>query len=348
MKCPRLIPIVVCALVVASLGARPQQPGQAAAPAQGQQVPQAKIPVVVNLVVVPVIVKDSDGHLVPDLGKDEFRVLEDNVEQMIDVFANDPFPLSVIVLIDNDLQTRVASQVEASLPAVAGGFSTRDEVLVARYDQRFRPGKGFTTDLDKLLTELQRVTVKSSPAPAPAGGTLESGPSINGIPAPGAAQIPPSGIILKGQPTKTVNDALYEAAQLLKSRGRDRRKIIFLISDGVNARGNKYSFDDTVRALLGADVSVYGVGVGSAYLNRRFTVLSKYANATGGDVFYASKRSDMEALYPLVTEEARNQYTLGYSPRGTDHSVEYHSIEVRVKRPHLTLITREGYYSGPR
>jgi hypothetical protein len=54
----------------------------------------------------------------------------------------------------------------------------------------------------------------------------------------------------------------------------------------------------------------------------------------------------MEELYSRVTEEARNQYTLAYSPSGTDRSTEYHSIEVRVKREGLTILTREGYYAG--
>ena len=37
---------------------------------------------------------------------------------------------------------------------------------------------------------------------------------------------------------------------------------------------------------------------------------------------------------------------LVYSPAGTDRRAEYHSIEVRVKRPRLNMLTREGYYSG--
>ena len=47
-----------------------------------------------------------------------------------------------------------------------------------------------------------------------------------------------------------------------------------------------------------------------------------------------------------MTEEARNQYTLAYNPTGTDRSAEYHQIEVRVKRPGLNILTREGYYAG--
>ena len=44
-------------------------------------------------------------------------------------------------------------------------------------------------------------------------------------------------------------------------------------------------------------------------------------------------------------EEARNQYTLYYSPKG-DRKVDYHTIEVRVRREGLTILARQGYYGG--
>lgn len=348
MNCTRKILTVLSALAllaparVVSAGQQSSRPS----PPGSQEDVQARIRVTTNLVVVPVTVKDPAGRLVPDIAKDEFRLFEDNVEQHVDIFSSEPFPLSVVILIDNDLETRVAEQVEPTLPALAAGFSASDEVYVARFDQTFKEGKGFTKDADQLFTQLKRVKVQSSPPPAPGGGTLDSSPKINGIPAPGASQIPPSGKILKGQPTKNVDDAVFAAAELLKDRGRDRRKIIILISDGVNSRHNRVSFDDSVRALLTSGISVYSVGVGNAYFNRKLTVLSKYAHATAGDVFYAARRDEVEQLYATVFEEARTQYTLAYAPRGTDRALEYHSIEVRVKRPGLSIQARDGYYSG--
>ncbi len=331
----------LAALFLAAGAAFAQNPAPA-----GQDDAVALIRVNVNFVVVPVAVKDSVGRLVADLAREEFRILEDDVEQRIEVFSSEPFPLSVVVLVDNDLEARVADQVEQTLPALVGGFSANDEVLLARFDQTFKEGKGFTHDPDQLLTQLKRTRVGGSPPPAPAGGPLSGAPRINGRPAPGADQLPNSGIIIKGQVSKNVDDAVFAAATLLKDRGRDRRKIIILISDGANSRHNKVSFGDSVRSLLSAGISVYGIGVGNAYFNRRLTTLSKYARATAGDVFYGLKRGEIEQLYAGAFEQARNQYTLAYTPRGTDRSLEYHSIEVRVKRPGLYVQAREGYYSG--
>lgn len=329
-------------------GNRPE-PQQSTSAAQ-QNNRQGVIPITVNQVIVPVTVKDGSGRIVPDLHQDEFRIFEDNVEQRIVSFRAEPTPMSVVLLIDNDLKSKDARQVGESLRAIVAGLSVKDEAFVCRFDQFFHPGKGFTADQDKLLTELKRTSLDEEPSVGPPGAPIANGPSINGHSATSdAPNIASATINIKNQPNKALDDAVYSAAQLLKDRDpqRERRKIIFLISDGINGpKANTNKYDTVKEELLRHDISVYGVGVGSAFFERRFERLSKYAHDTGGDVYYALKRQAMEELYSRVTEEARNQYLLAYSPSGTDRGAQYHSIEVRVKREGLTILTREGYYAG--
>ncbi len=331
----------------------PQEAAQAAQdPTAPPDVPRlsearAKITVNANLVVLPVTVKDHSGRLVPDLGRDEFRVLEDNVEQRIDVFTTEAFPLSMVILIDNDLKKGDAKEVQDSLDAIVGGMSDLDEAFVCRFDQFFHPGKGFTSDQDKLLTELRRTKLDSQPAVLPPGGPFD-GPSVNGHAPDGSPRIPESTHTIFAQPTKALDDAVFGAAQLLKERPRNRRKIIFIVSDGVNG-GKKYNtntYDNTVKEVLAYSISVFAVGVGSAFYDRRFERLSEYAHATGGDVYYAAKKESLQDLYSRVTEEARNEYTLAYVPRETNRAKDYHDVEVRVKREGLTILTRNRYYTG--
>lgn len=329
---------------------------QEAAPAAQEPAPpdnarlsdaRAKITVNANLVVLPVTVKDRSGRLVPDLGKDEFRIFEDNVEQRIDVFTNEGFPLSMVILIDNDLKKGDAKEVQDSLDAIVGGMSDLDEAFVCRFDQFFHPGKGFTSDQDQLLTELRRTKLDSHTGVMPPGGPF-NGPSVNGHAPDGSPQIPESTRTILAQPTKALDDAVFGAAQLLKERPRNRRKIIFIVSDGVNG-GKKYNtntYDNTVKEVLGHGISVFSVGVGSAFYDRRFERLSEYAHATGGDVYYAAKKESLQDLYSRVTEEARNEYTLAYVPRETNRAKDYHDVEVRVKREGLTILTRNRYYTG--
>jgi Ca-activated chloride channel family protein len=332
-----------------SLQSAPATAGQRTQTAPPPSDARAKISVNSNLVVLPVTVKDRSGNLVADLRSDEFRVFEDNVEQRIDVFTAEAFPLSMVLLLDNDLKEKDAQQVRKSLDAVVGGLSLEDEAFICRFDQFFHPGKGFTADHDVLLTELQRTTLDTQPSVAPPSGGIANGPSINGHSAIGdAPNIAPATIAIGNQPTKALDDAVFGAAQLLRDRDRNRRKIILLISDGANGgkKTNKMTYDSVVKTLQHDNIEVYSVAVASAFLERKFSRLVEYAHDSGGEVFFAAKRETLEELYSRISEEARNQYTIAYVPRGTDRSADMHSIEVRVKREGLSIKTRDRYYAG--
>src|SRR5207248_1079007 len=150
---------------------------------------------------------------------------------------------------------------------------------------------------------------------------------VNNHPVPGAPI--PAQSATQGLTTKHIDDAIHAAAEALATRGRERRKVIILVSDGTNAKNNTYSYDDTLKLALSSDVSVYAVGVDSAILNRTKSVLARYAQSTGGDVYYGTSSSALSDVYANVAEQARNQYTIGYVPANTDHTKNYHAIEVR-------------------
>jgi VWFA-related protein len=365
MKCPRKILVTALAIGLAgatiAISRAQESPGQAPslqpkgsqAPeprAQDKQAedPRARIIERVSLVIVPVTVKNGAGELVTDLQENDFRVFEDGVEQPIAVFSDDALPLSAAILIDDDLKQGTAEKVQKTLETLAGAFSASDEVSLWRFDEvPEQISEEFISDNDKLLTQLKHIDLSSS-FPGIGSYTMTDGPRVNTAAPPGPAKIPTEA---NGHPnTKHVNDAIYAAAEQLQNRPRERRRIIFLISDGQNAKNNTHKYEDTLKLLLSADISVYAVGVGEANLNRGITflgnnVLSKYAHSTGGDIFYGGvSRENLEELYGRVSDQARNQYIIGYSGAHTDHSKPYHSIEVRVKRPGLSLLTRDGYY----
>ena len=51
--------------------------------------------------------------MVPGLRRDDFRVFEDKIEQKITELSADPRPLSLVVLVDNDMKQKDADQVDA-------------------------------------------------------------------------------------------------------------------------------------------------------------------------------------------------------------------------------------------
>jgi VWFA-related protein len=333
--------------------ARAQQPApesQAPAAQPGRQQLPPRIIVHAYTVIVPVTVKDSRGQLVAGLQKSDFQILADNVQQQIENFSADPMPLSAVVLIDNDLPNRSATQVQNSLVAVSAGFGHNDEVALVTYDKFPTTVSNFTFSNDKLFTELQRLDLGSHTNMVIADPTT-AGPMANGKPLPTGTGVPMHG---SGRYVEhdALNDAIYASAEMLKPRGRDRRKIIFLISDGANSSNNAHTFDETLHYLLSNDISVYSISVthsvpfGRKLVQRGLAEIDKYALDTGGDTYFAGKQRDLERMYTQVTEQARNQYTLTFSPHSVSVAKDYHSIEVRVDRPDLTIETRQGYYDS--
>ncbi|HEX9759535.1 MAG TPA: VWA domain-containing protein [Candidatus Acidoferrales bacterium] len=347
----RLAATALAFFLAAPAPVTPQQPPPSQRPPDPAQQraqdddPRFRIRRSVELVVVPVTVKDSRGRLVYDIRQDEFRIFEDGVEQEIALYSVDPFPLSAHVLIDSGLPQSTSEMVAQASPAIAGGFSQFDEVSVSLFELFTRPLLEFTADNDKLFDMLKRLELGGY-TPGQGSTAMTNPPRVNTGPPldPRAStrQMPTS-----ERNAKNLDDAIHEAAQSLRDRGRERRKIIFIISDGRNSRSNTFSFDDTLKLLLSSDISVYAIGVGDAGILNPNNTLARYARQTGGDIFYARGRGDLESAFSRVTEQSRNQYTLAYTPRDTSRTSDYRSIEVRVRRPSLTLLTRDGYFAIP-
>jgi Ca-activated chloride channel family protein len=328
----------------------PPAPVTTPTPQTGSSQQQAP-PIIVRTesVIVPVTVKDSGGQLVGDLGESDFRVFDDGIEQQIRGFSSEAVPLSAVVLIDNDLEQKEAGQVQSSLVAIAAGFGPDDEAAVVTYEAFPKTVFDFSTNNDDLFTQLKRIDLASHPAGIVSDPTTQ-GPTVNGLPLPTGTGVPPHGS-RRYVKISALNDALYAANDMLKTRPRDRRKIIFLVSD-MSSSANAHTFDETLRALQLNDVSVYSISVvhtvpvGRSLVQRGAAQVERYATDTGGDNFFASKPDDLERLYSDVTEQARNEYRLTFSPQDVDRSRDYHEIEVRVRRPGLVIVTRQGYYQS--
>lgn len=316
----------------------PQQKTLSPSPSEAQ----AKISVNSDLVILPVTVKNRFGELVADLQQEDFLIFDNGVEQSIEVFTSEAFPLSLVILLDDDLKSKDAAQVTPSLRAIAAGISANDEALVCRFDLDFHPGESFTTDFDKLWADLKSAQERTAPSAAgPVPFVYDPfslcksciGPAVH--------------TNLGSRPTKALDDALHASAELLHDRGAARRKVILLVSDGINGpQFNRFTYADTLEALLRDNVSVYSLAVGSnGILQRKFARLQNYATDTGGDVYYASTSSAMERLYSQITEQARHEYTLAYVPHNVTATATYHKLEVRVARDAVTVKTRQGYYA---
>jgi len=299
-----------------------------------------KVPV--DLVIVPATVEDKDGKPVYDLRKEDFELSEEGVVQNISYFSVDPFPLSVSILLDRSTDNRTQTALKETLLSLVEAFSSFDEISLFQFENTVDKLQDFTFNKEEILKAFKRLSLVGSP-PGVVGGPFARETSLNGIPVE-----PSAGTV---QPPKSLNthidDAVFTASQELRRRGKNRRKIIILISDGQNAPGNRNSFESTIEAVLRSEILVYGVAQGSALLSRRLNALTKYAGQSGGAVFYPVKESGFAESYQRIAEMARNQYVLGFVSQKQAQEVSFRKISVRIRERDANVKTRKGYYAIP-
>lgn len=298
----------------------------------------------VDLVLVPVTVKDREGNLVTDLTREDFRLFENGEEQPIRYFSIDPFPLSAVILLDRGLRASAAKAVQKTLPTLASAFGPEDEFSLIVFDSFPRTVVEFTRDPEQLHLAFQGLAREPSSVPgATTGGPLSAGPRINTLPVDPSAR---STLPQARKSVKNIHDALFAAALALRNRERGRRRVVFIVSDGRNSRLNVHGFKETRDLLLAADISVYAIGIDNARFALGTTVLSDYARVTGGDVYAPLKQAARERASTRIGEQARYQYTLVYAARPAPAGRTYRPIEVRVRRSGLTVRARDGYFAG--
>lgn len=297
----------------------------------------------VHLVVVPVTVKDRAGRLVQDLTREDFRVREDGKQRPVQYFSNELTPISALVLLDTGMSSKSLAIVRSQLRSLSNAFGPNDEVALYFFDQHIRLGLNFTSNADLVVDAVERQGTQAKVegnAPGMVGGPLAGSPVVNGV----NIGNPGSGPILSTAVSKSIHDALYEAAQQLRHRPEGRRRVVLILSDGVTG-GDTFSYQAMMKALEVAQATVYAINFGTGWVAKRADLLARVARDTGGDVAYVRRPSGLDAACFLLANEARNAYVLGFTPSVADG--KFHDIDVRVSRRGLKLIARKRFFAPP-
>jgi len=334
----------------------PQPSGyQPPPPQSASQRDLGTIKVTVNFIAVPVTVKDDSGRLVSGLLPKDFQLLEGGAKQELKYFTSDPFALSAAIVYDQGLPDVAVQKINQTFAALEGAFSPYDEVAIYTYSSAVRKlkdfgafGKGTSQVFSLLKSETGRTG-----GPQVYSGPLASGPTVNGLPVGGG----PNLIQRAPQESHALNDALLRAAVDLGKRPRERRKVIFIISDGRES-GSEAAYADVLRVLLTNEITVYAVAVDDAAIPviRKLkeiklprkgygNILPKYTSATGGEDFPEFSQSAIEEAYSRAMGDARNQYTLGYYSHAQPGT--YRQLDVKVARSGLKVVAKDGFFALP-
>ncbi len=313
---------------------------------------------------VPVTVKDSKGNLVPGLTWRDFRVFENGVYEPLKVFTVDPAPLSIAFVIDQSLTSDVMARVNESMGAIQGALTPYDELSLFTYSHGTHEWTGFTGAQSSRVPAVFALAKSSGSEeiiPINSGPLAGCSIHVNGNCAdpnlqPGRSAGSSAGVITIPKEIHTLNDAILAAAKELSSRPKERRRIIYVISDGKEA-GSKATYKDVLRYLQTNNIAVWGTLVGDSarwgegYLSRFHlpfqmydNILTKYIYATGGEPDTERSLNGIEKSYAKIAEEARTQYTLVYASHESIYDSKFRKIDVRVERTGLEVNAKQGYY----
>ncbi len=321
-----------------------------------------------NFVEVPFTVKDSKNQLVPGVSWREVRVYENGLRQKLSIYTVDPFPLSVALVIDQSMTFDEMTKVNNSLAALQGAFTPYDEIAVYTYNNGPRERTTFTAAQSARLSAVldqSKVTGRDpvfySSGPLSQNVNINNGAENNMMPLVnsnhGTSQ---SNTINVPKDVHTLNDAILAAGKALSKAGKGRRRIIYVISDG-KEYGSQAKTKDVIKYLQTNRIAVYGTLIhtlpqlkGEAFLDRfhlpfemRDNILPVYAAATGGQIDPEFRQRGIESSFARIAEQVRTQYTLGYYTHEPFIDGKYRKLEVKVMRPNLTVIAKQGYYPTP-
>jgi VWFA-related protein len=267
----------------------------------------------VDEVVLHATVIDDKQHIITNLDKSSFTVLEDGKPQSIVSFRHEDIPVDMGIVIDNSgsMRERRAKVNQAALNLVRSS-NQQDEVFVVNFNDEYYLDQDFTSDLLKLKDALEKIDAK--------GGTA-------------------------------LYEAVVASADHLKRNGKRDKKVIFVVTDGED-NASRENLEQAVRQLQEENgPAVYAIGIlgDEEHPKRAKRALEIMAQRTGGLAFFPKTLDEVDEISRTVARDIRNQYTIGYRPTNPKGTGGFRAVRVEAKaKGHgkLNVRTKSGYYAG--
>lgn len=303
------VALVACTLAVPAI---PQEPAQ--------QTPTIKTEV--NLVNLFVTVRDKKKHVITNLKKEDFRIFENDQEQKVAFFsAETTLPITLGLLIDTSgsEQNRLPAEQEAASRFLNQVLRKGDEAMVISFDLDVDMLSDFTDDHAQLQRAIHHAQVNAA-GPMVTPGTLPSGP--NGT---------------------HFYDAVWVACgeKLATEAGR---KALVIITDAEDF-GSKVRLEEAIEAAERTNTVVHVLLVHDPGYGWRPDVAHKMADQTGGRVIEVSSEKHLQEAFDQISEELRQQYTLGYYPTNGTRDGTFRKIKVETADRDMKVLARKGYYA---
>jgi Ca-activated chloride channel homolog len=274
-----------------------------------------------TLITLDVTVVDQSNNPVMDVAESNFQVFEDKIQQKIEFFSREQVPVSLVFTIDTSgsMRSKLDTVIKASSNIVKESRAG-DEMAVIEFKDQPELLEEFTGDTMDVIDTLQSLVASRQTA---------------------------------------MLDALYIAADYASKEGKNRRKAVIVVTDGLD-KDSYYKFSDVVDHLREADVQVYLIGFTNdlnkdsgifkkSDKDKAEALLTKLAEETGGKAFYPKEISETHAIAQQISTDLRTQYSIGYYPSNVKKDGTFRAVKVQVSAGNRRIVarTRNGY-TAPR
>lgn len=288
---------------------------------KAQQEDQA-IKLATDLVSLNVLVTDRNGRAILGLGKENFKVYEDGVEQQISFFSADEAPVSWGLILDRSgsMMGMMRDVYSAAVHVVDEG-TEQDEIFAVTFNKEVEMASDFTSDKHKLENSLLGLRAD--------GGTA-------------------------------LWDAIVFGLNKIK-QGKHRKKVLVVVTDGED-NASAIKFRGLIERAEEEDVLIFLVGMFESDGGMLRSILKlpmhdddpqpemeKLAQATGARAHFPKNVDQCKQAMKEIAREVSQQYSLGYYPTSTARDGKWRKIRVsstqEESKAKYVARTRAGYYA---
>ena len=331
--------------------------GPAAGATLGGDIDAHAMRVRTQMVPVTCIVSTADGGTLPGLGRGEFHIFADGVEQPISYFDASAQPASVALVIDASPSVlRDSQEMKRAADALVDALAPLDESAVVDFSEHTFLQASFSDVRELTRRAVTRIDVRA---------------------------------LLGDTGGSNVYEAVFLAARLF--RGRTGRKAILLLTDGQDSglgltlnpasaapgpgrAADRLTFDDVARLLAQQDIQVFAVSTENrpkimtadwlaAHENETLVTssvraqgipaytlyLAELVRRVGGQLYFLREANTMADTFRKIAERIRAEYTIGFYPGAGPEEGRalpgWHSLRVEIPdQPRARIMHRSAYY----
>ena len=266
-----------------------------------------------TLVPIPVSVLDPRGDSVTNLRLDEFELRVDGQPRPLSDLTRTETPVRLVMLFDNSgsLDAEREFEKQAAMRFFRRVLRPVDEAAI------------YSIETDSRLAQPLTPNV----------GVLEQTIATFGRPTGGTSLF----------------DAILGAANYV--RPYPGRRVLVIVSDGIETTSNATDFEDVLRHVLADDCEVFAVQTG-LYEGANLRALTaerrmeRLSTQTGGAVFLPKTVAELDVAFNEIASDLAHQYVLSYYPAPEHRDGRLHVIDLGIKsRKDVRVRSRKGYYA---